>query len=239
MTSRSEEKRLSAMGAPWATSSSGFGASYHAPVVFDIETSGITDAGDYVEMPVAPANYKDPEKIAVYIEEKFAENVQRAALDPDLARVVCLCAQSGNELLSIVAKDEEDERVLLTEFWKYVGAGPDQAQLVGFGILGYDLRVLLRRSLYLDVTAPPLLIDRYRHQGVIDLMDELSFHGQEKYHSLEFYVKRFKLGPFPDDIKGSTVPALVAVGAWPEVLRHCEIDLAKTVALARRTGVLR
>jgi hypothetical protein len=221
------------------SSSSGFGATYHPPVVFDIETTSISDARDYIEIPNAPANYKDPEKIQVYIDEKFNELILRAALDPDLARIVCLCASMGGATLTITAKDEEEERELLTAFWTAVGAGPDQAALIGFGIVGYDLRVLLRRSLYLDVKTPPVMIEKYRHPGVIDLMDELSFHGQEKFHSLDFYVKRFHLGPFEDDIKGSTVPALVAVGAWPEVQRHCEIDLAKTVALAKRMGVHR
>ena len=219
-------------------SSSGFGATYHPPVVFDIETCGIEDVRAYIETPAAPANYKDPEKIQVYIDEKTEELILRAALDPDLARIVCLCAQAGNEQLAVTAKNEDEERVLLTAFWQLVGAGPDQAPLVGFGILGYDLRVLLRRSLYLGVSAPPIMIDRFKHPGVVDLIDELSFHGAEKFHSLDFYVKRFNLGPFPDDIKGSSVPALIAVGAWPEVLRHCEIDVAKIVALARRMGVL-
>lgn len=221
-------------------SSSGFGATYRAPVLFDIETCGIAEAHEYIETPAAPANYKDPEKIAVYVDEKTQELILRAALDPDLARVVCLSMQAGtNEFLSIVAKDEDEERVLVKTFWDLVGDGPDQAQLIGFGILGYDLRVLLRRALYLDVRTPPVQIDKYRHPGVIDLMDELSFHGAEKFHSLDFYVKRFHLGPFPDDIRGSTVPALIAVGAWPEVQRHCEIDVAKIVALARRLGVVR
>jgi hypothetical protein len=145
----------------------------------------------------------------------------------------------GGATLTIVAKDEDEERQLLTAFWAAVGDGPDQAPLVGFGILGYDLRVLLRRSLYLDVRTPPVMTDKYRHPGVIDLLDELSFHGQEKFHSLEFYVRRFHLGPFEDDIKGSAVPALVAVGAWADVQRHCEMDLAKTIALAKRIGIHR
>jgi len=51
-------------------SSSGLGATYRAPVVFDIETTSIDDARDYIEMPAAPANYRDPEKIQVYIDEK-------------------------------------------------------------------------------------------------------------------------------------------------------------------------
>jgi hypothetical protein len=220
-------------------SSSGFGATYRPPLVFDIETCGIDDARQYIDVPNAPANYKDPEKIQVYIDEKFEELILRAALDPDLARIVCLCWQSGTDLMSIVAKDEEDERLLLSSFWDAVGSGPDQAALIGFGILGYDLRVLLRRSLYLDVKTPPVLIDKYRHPGVIDLMDELSFHGAEKFHTLDFYVRRFHLGPFEEDIKGSAVPALVAIGAWPEVMKHCETDVRKIVALARRIGVVR
>jgi hypothetical protein len=220
-------------------SSSGFGSTYRPPIVFDIETCGIDDARQYIDLPAAPANYKDPEKIQVYIDEKFQELILRAALDPDLARIVCLGLQTTDRQIVLVAKDEEDERTLLTDFWRLVGDGPDQAPLVGFGILGYDLRVLLRRSLYLDVRTPAVLIDKYRHPGVIDLMDELSFHGAEKFHTLDFYVRRFHLGPFDEDIKGSAVPALVAIGAWPEVMKHCETDVQKIVALARRVGVVR
>jgi hypothetical protein len=219
-------------------SSSGVGATYRAPLVFDIETTSIGDADAYIEPPNAPANYKDPEKIRVYLDEKFQELIRNAALDPDLARVVCIGISDGG-ITTKGARDVEEEREMLQWFWDRVGHGPDQAQLIGFGILGYDLRVLLRRSLYLDVKAPPIAIDKYRHPGVIDLMDELSFHGGEKFHSLDFYVRRFCLGPFPDDIKGSTVPALVAVGAWQEIHEHCEIDVQKTVALARRMGVVR
>jgi predicted PolB exonuclease-like 3'-5' exonuclease len=220
----------------------GLGATYYPPVVFDIETCGIADVQAYLDTPQAPANYKDPAKIDLWVEEKTQELVGRAALDPDLARVVCLGAQIGSEptnRFTICARNETDEHDLLTEFWRLVGDGPNQAPLIGFGILGYDLRVLLRRSLYLEVKTPPVAIDRYRHAGVIDLLDELSFHGQEKFHSLNFYVKRFGLGPFPDEIKGANVPALIAVGAWPEVIQHCETDVAKTVALATRMGLLR
>jgi hypothetical protein len=220
-------------------SSSGVGATYRAPIVFDIETTSIGDCEAYIDVPNPPANYKDPEKIRVYVDERYQELIRSAALDPDLARVVCLSMMSGGVQQTMVARDVDEEQALLHAFWLAVAAGPEQATLVGFGILGYDLRVLLRRSLYLGVRTPPLAIDKYRHPGVIDLMDELSFHGGERYHSLDFYVKRFGLGPFPDDIKGSTVPALVAVGAWPEIQQHCEIDVQKIVALARRMGVVR
>lgn len=219
---------------------SGFG-NYRPPLVFDIETAPILGAREYIEEPAAPANYKDPEKIAAYIEEKHGELVNRAALDPDLARVVCLAAQSSDdaEPICFAAKDEDDERALLNAFWARVGTGPDQATLIGFGILTFDLRVLLRRSLYLNAVRPATIaIDKYRHPGVVDLMDELSFHGAEKYHSLAFYVKRFGLGPFDDDISGASVGACIAVGDWASVTKHCCIDVQKETALAKRIGAI-
>src|SRR5262252_598507 len=162
---------------------SGFNAEYPLPLVFDIETASIADAGEYIEPPAPPSNYKDAEKIAAYVTEKHAELIARAALDPDLTRIVALGIQGGDEGAQvIIAADEDAERQLLCAFWERVGR--PAAPLVGFGILGYDLRVLLRRSLYLGVKAPRLQIDKYRHAGVIDLLDELSFHGAEKFHSL-------------------------------------------------------
>lgn len=215
-------------------------ANYRAPVVFDIETAPVSGARDYIERPQAPSHYRDEEKIAAYIEEKHAELIDRAALDPDLTRVVCIARQSELEEVPLcgVARDEDEERALIAAFWLALGSGSDQATVVGFGILTYDLRVLMRRSLYLNVRTPHMSLDKYRHPGVIDLMDELSFHGGEKYHSLNFYVKRFGLGPFDDDITGASVGACIAVGDWDSVTRHCRIDVEKERALALRIGVL-
>lgn len=214
-------------------------------MVFDIETAPIAGAREFIEAPTAPANYKDPDKIAAYVEEKYEETVQRAALDPDLARIVCISwwTDASDDPgapgpLYLIAKDEAAETNILRTFWGAVGNGPDQATLIGFGILSFDLRVLLRRSLYLGVAPSAVQVDKYRHPGVIDLMDELSFHGAEKYRSLSFYVKRFGLGPFEDDITGASVGLRIAVGDWDSVARHCRIDVAKETALAKRIGVL-
>lgn len=215
-------------------------ANYRPPVIFDVECGPILGARDYIEAPAAPGNYKDVDKIAAYIEEKHRELVDRAALDPDLTRIVCIAwmIDSDRAPTSIIAKDEDEERALLKAFWDVVGNGPDMATLVGFGILTYDMRVLMRRSLYLNVKPANVLIERYKHPGVIDLMDELSFHGAERFHSLRFYCQRFGLGPFDDDITGAGVGTCIAVGDWDSVERHCRIDVLKELALAKRIGVL-
>lgn len=216
----------------------GLNAQYAPPFVFDIETAAIRGAREYLETPTAPANYKDADKIAAYIEEKQAEQVNKAALDPDLTRIVCLGLQRDEDAapVTMIAKDEDGERELLRAFWDHVGT--PAATLIGFGILTYDVRVLLRRSLYLGVKPAHLAIDKYRHPGIVDLMDELSFHGAEKYHSLNFYIRRFGLGPFEDDITGDGIGLSVAVGDWDTVARHCRIDVQKETALAKRIGVL-
>jgi hypothetical protein len=43
-------------------------------IVLDIETVGLPDAASYMEPVTAPANYKDPEKIAAYVAERHAES---------------------------------------------------------------------------------------------------------------------------------------------------------------------
>jgi len=207
--------------------------SYQA-VVFDIETTAIRDAADYIEPAVAPANYKDTEKIAAWVAEKREERIRRAALDPDLARVVCLSMETGGVPFTQSAPNDQAEADLITAFWDVV---PGRT-LVGFGILTYDLRVLFRRSLYLGIRAPRILMERYRHPDVIDLMDVLSYNGAESYHSLDFYVRRFGLGPFEPDISGSSVSACIAAGDWQTVETHCAIDVRKTKALAERMGIL-
>jgi len=211
---------------------------YRAPLVFDIETTSIKDAEEYVEPVQPPANYKDELKIAQWVAEKRAERIRKAALDPDLARCVCISLDSAAGKVTGSAHDEHAERGLLETFWANVGSGPEQAILIGFGILTYDLRVLLRRSLYLEVKAPPIQMDRYRHPGVIDLMELLSYQGGETYHSLNFYVRRFGLGPFEPDITGESVSSCIAVGDWKTVEEHCAMDVAKCRALAERIGVL-
>ena len=56
--------------------------------VFDIETAALADVGAYLPPATPRANLKDPVKIEADIREKTAAQLARAALDPDLCRVV-------------------------------------------------------------------------------------------------------------------------------------------------------
>lgn len=205
--------------------------------VLDIEATGIVDAADYLEPATAPANYKDPEKIAAYIAEANQKALQTCALDPDLARVVAVGLGNPNtgRVSAFVATTDNEERALLSELW---GLLRGQTTIVGYNVLGYDLPVLLRRSLYLGIPAPAIQIDKYRHPSVIDLMQLLSFNGAIKFRGLKFYAKRFGL-PCEDAVNGADIPALVAAGEWDTVESHVRSDVALTMALAQRMGVVR
>ena len=208
-------------------------------VVLDVETVAIDDVESYLEPVQAPANYRDPDKISAYEADAKKAQATKAALDVDLARLVAIAWQYGTESGVEIMKDEVQERTKLGEFWHrfwpvYV---PGSTVAVTFNGLNFDLPMLLRRSLYLGVTAPKLQLDRYRHPDVIDLMQLLSLDGRLKYHSLSFYAARFGL-PYPQEIDGSHIAAAVAAGEWDAVKEKCQFDVQTTAALAKRMGVL-
>jgi len=213
-------------------------------LIIDVETVAIDDVATYLEPVSAPSNYKDEAKIAAYIAEETKRQTDKAALDIDLARIVAIGyyiefpdqSVDGNVLL---CKDETQEMTNLGKlwdtFWKVYVPGGTVA--VTFNGLAYDLPLLLRRSLYLGVTAPKLQLDRYKHIDAIDLMQILCMDGRLKMHGLQFYANRFKI-PVEQDITGADIGAAVAAGDWAAVERHCAADVQTTYLLAKRMGIL-
>jgi hypothetical protein len=201
-------------------------------LVFDIETAPIADAAEFLEPAEAPANYKDPAKIAAYIDEKNAENLGRCALDIDLCRVVAigLRAEDG-DASAVLTPTVDEERSALALFWHDAST----AHLVGFNCLAFDLPVLMRRSQYLGIAIPSIAIDKYRHPSVTDLQMVLSFNGAVKLRGLSFYAKRFGI-PCEDTLTGAEIPAAVVESRWDDVRAHVMADVQKTAALAQRLG---
>ena len=201
--------------------------------VFDIETAPLDDAAVYIPAPKPRANLKDPTKIEADIQEKTASLLDRAALDPDLCRIVAAGWDCDGTAESAVCTDAEEERRLLERFWRQ----SQGATLVGFNCLSFDLPVLLRRSLYLGVRAPYFSLNKYRPGSIVDLMQVLAYQGTLTYRSLGFYCTRFGV-EVRDAVAGADIGALVAAGEWSQVHDHVRADVAKTTALARRIGVL-
>ena len=85
-------------------------------IILDIETVAIDGAADLAEPVTAPANWKDPAKIAAYVAEKQAEQTSRAALYPWTARVVAVGIIDGDQVEHVLtAADEAEEAELLRQ----------------------------------------------------------------------------------------------------------------------------
>jgi predicted PolB exonuclease-like 3'-5' exonuclease len=213
-------------------------------IVLDLESHAIADAATYLTEPVdAPSNWKDPLKIEQYIKDAKQAQLDKAALDVDLARIVCMGLQFHGETVfteTWVLKDETQERTLrgkVFDNWFSSHNTADWPILVTFNGLGFDLPLLLRRALYLGVKAPNIQIDRFKHPHVLDLMDILNYSGKFKSHSLNFYCQRFGI-PYEDEHTGAEIAGMVAAGDWAGVEHHNAACVQATYALAKRMGVL-
>lgn len=209
-------------------------------LIVDIETVGLPAAKDWLELdPVsAPSNYKDPEKIAVYIKDAEQARIEKLALDCDCNRIVALgfVDASGGDPTVYLMRDEFEERSHLDMFWAVYHQRQD-TRLVTFNGHKFDLPVLMRRSMYLDVKHPILSVDRYRSEHP-DLWQDLSFKGAISAHSLAFYSKRLGIGTL-DKVKGSDIGKLVAEDtkeSWQAIHDHVLSDVGLTHALAMRLG---
>ena len=214
----------------------GFNNEGASRLIFDIETCPLDDAAEYITPAEAPANYKDHEKISAFVAEKTAEKVARAALDLDLCRIVAIgiWGEHDEQPEVVMSCTGAGEQMLLTWFWRVVKG----FHLVGFNCLSFDLPVLFRRSLYLDIQAPRIAIDRFWHPEVTDLMQELSYGQTDKVRGLDFYSRRFGLD-IPQDTSGAAIGELVKADDWDAVEAHCRADVQRTAALAARLGYFR
>lgn len=214
-----------------------------AAIYLDLETFAIDDAAQYIEPVEAPANYKDPVKIAEYVQTAQARAVDRCALDPDLTRIVCFGCAVGNEtVVTALCRNQDEERDTLRRFWdlyRNQRAGVLDPMrgvpIVTFNGLRYDLPVLIRRSQYLGVPTPVISLDKYRSPH-LDLLNELTFKGAIQGHQLRFYLSRFGI-PHDDLVSGKDIAGLVKAGQWEEVAAHCKADVEGVRALAQRIGV--
>lgn len=212
---------------------------FPSPIVVDIETWPLENAADYLEPVQAAKNLRDPEKIKADIEQRTAERDGKLALDWNVGRIAALgwwTAERGID--ADVCKCEGDEALMLKEFWVI----SRHRSIIGFNVKGFDLRYLIQRSRYLGVSYPWIDMGKYSRKGVTDLFLELTFYdgihdqGAMK-RSLKSFCRRFGI-PVTDEIDGKDIPALAAAGQWDQVEAHMRSDIAMTVELARRLGLI-
>ena len=90
----------------------------HQPrLFFDIETLADPAQFELIEEPSAPANYKDPDKIAAYVAEKRVKLVERAGLDPDTAKICAVALLIKGNPPTVMTYFQDAEEAMVQAFW--------------------------------------------------------------------------------------------------------------------------
>jgi hypothetical protein len=206
-------------------------------VILDISTAPLPEAADYLEEPAAPANYKDPDKIAAYVAAAKAGALAKAALDPDLCRITCIgwCGPSG-ELRHVTLGNEGAEHGALMGMANKLARA--NAVAVTFSGSHFDLHVLQRRAAYLGVPFPRLDLSRYKSQH-IDVCDVLAGNDPQRRHSLDFFVKRLGWADLdPKPMPGEEEAKVFEHQKWAELAASVRRDTEALRRLAIWAGCL-
>jgi len=121
------------------------------PFVIDLETTGRSDAYDFLPFIEPPGNYKDPEKIRAYLEERRVKQLESAALSAQTGAILCIgILRDGAETLI----HDDDEALLLSKAWSVFETKEADEIFVTFNGTRFDWPFLARRSYALGVVVP-------------------------------------------------------------------------------------
>lgn len=150
-----------------------------------------------------------------------------------------IVVESGGETRTLTPCDLqgcEGEADLLSRFGRLVERhlGQPNAQLVTFNGRGFDLPVLIHRSIKHGVAAGRELLmkamaeNRYRPQMHLDLLDVVTFYGAAPRFPLAAYTLGYGWRSPKEDMHGSEVGGAVKAGRLLEVVRYCAGDVLAT-----------
>jgi hypothetical protein len=228
-------------------------------LIFDIETiADLTDDNRATVTSLAEGREMRPEEYAAFC--------------PPLARVVCIAwfnaaagtlealydaslpggagsvdmrVEDGRDaVLEVSCNGCAGEKALLSAFGAVVGRHFEKPSpsLVTYSGRGFDLPVLIHRSVKHDVTAgrthliKALRENRYNQRLHVDLLDTVTFFGASSRWPLAAYVVGYGHRSPKDDMDGSQVGTAVAEGRILEVVRYCAGDVIATTQIYRRVA---
>lgn len=204
--------------------------------IIDVATAPLENAADFIDVAgiQAPSNYKDVLKIEAYKAETAAQRIASAALDLDLCRISAIGTWvAGGEPQVRLCQNGDSEAVC----WVQSLLSATDGVCIGYNSLKFDLPVVMRRSLYLDLPMPDVNLDRYRTPHV-DLWQKLSLNGTLTAHSLSWYAKRLGWTDLVKPLSGADEAQVFTSGRWDELKASVLHDLEATRRLAQKMGVL-
>lgn len=209
-------------------------------LVFDIETIADTDAARRIYPQLADLNDADT------LSALTAIRIQEAGHDfmrLPLQRIVCISAlyiKDGTLSLFSLTADKFSEKEILVKFFRAFSDLEKLPQLISWNGSGFDIPVLIYRSMQYDLSAPWLFeegdriknmrfdnyVNRF-HTRHLDLMDRFSQYGASRREAMDVVASLYGL-PGKTDVDGSMVGALVAADDWQKLSIYCESDVMNT-----------
>ena len=169
-------------------------------IVFDIETIPQDEAKLLALAPEfsAPANLKDPEKIAAAIAKKRAEYLADAALNWKTAEVVLIGAGDDAGIQSFTAGTEKE---LVGNFLALLGdALADGVAAGGHNVKSFDLPMLINRARVHGLKVPATVLAFWKGrpqwaENIFDTLELLSFGKSFDGNGVEDVARVFGLPP--------------------------------------------
>jgi hypothetical protein len=211
-------------------------------VILDVATAPLENANDYIEDSelAAPDHYKDPNKIADFIERQRTKLHTMGALDFDLARLTAIGImnlQLGPEPSVALLRTEDEERDALGALAHLMYHTSDLV-LVTFNGMAFDLPMLMRRARYLGVAFPRLSLEPWKSPH-LDLCLALRFDRPQvfKSHSLAFYVRRLGWTDLVKPLTGNQEAIVHKTGEWERLAGSVRHDVLACYRLGLWLGL--
>lgn len=175
----------------------------------------------------APANLRDPEKIAAAKAKKLEAWKGSLALHAETARVLCVGVMEDG----FKGVYEGDETDILLNAWETIDGAET---IIGHNLRGFDIPFLARRSWILGVPVPRIMAGRFLDARFVDTMEAWSCGNREERISLDNLAKALGVGAKTGS--GADFAALYAKDR-KAALGYLENDLRLTKAVAERMGL--
>jgi DNA polymerase elongation subunit (family B) len=206
-------------------------------LVLDIETVPCAEeARRYLPEIEPPASISsDPHRLERWHADEKPElrenQYRRTSLDASFGRVFCIGMMSldaSDDPAELVAIFGDDERTLLGEFWRKVGAWKSP-YLVTHNGLQFDLPFLWRRSV-INRVKPTMefRLSRFRTDAVFDTMAVWSNWESRSGIKLETLAGLLEVGA--KSMSGAGVFDLWKLGHYTEIAEYCANDVYLTYA---------
>ena len=209
-------------------------------IVFDIETIPQDEARLLALAPefTAPANLKDPEKIAAAIARKRADYLADAALNWKTAEIVLIGAGDDTQIQSFTAATEKE---LVGDFLTLLGdVLADGVAVGGHNVKGFDLPMLVNRARVHGLRIPATVLCFWKgrptwHESVFDTLELLSFGRSFDGNGVDDVARVFGLPPKLG--RGGDFPLLWRADREAAVAYNRR-DVEIEIEIARMCGVI-